>query len=142
MDSSDLPVLFGECIELDFENLLKSPARLGSFLSLHKLVTEMEEQVRHAAIALAMREIPIPGWTLVRKNGHAYVEAGTVLDLLQCCPIKRLTALLPAISSALGNMSEKHYTDLCEAAGIAPDPDVIKHPGATVFLRQNSNKKE
>jgi hypothetical protein len=124
------------------DSLLTSPSRLGSFLSLCKLMVELEEEARHAAIALAMREITIPGWTLVRREGNAYVEAGAVLELLQRCPINSLTALLPTISSALGSLSEQRYIAFCEAAGIAPDPDAIKHQGATVFLRQNSNQKE
>jgi hypothetical protein len=142
MDSSDLPSLFADCLLFDYKSLLTSPVRLGPFLSLCKLITELEEEARHAAVALALRETVIPGWTLVRREGNAYVEAGAVLGLLQRCPVNSLTALLPVVSSALGSLSEQRYIAFCEAAGIAPDPNVIKHPGATVFLRQNSNQKE
>jgi hypothetical protein len=103
MDNSDLPGLFVECLLFDYKSLLTNPDRLGPFLSLCKLMAELEEEARHAAIALAMREVPIPGWTLVRKNGHAYVEAGSFLELLQHCPVNSLPALLSAVSNALGN---------------------------------------
>jgi hypothetical protein len=142
MDSADLPALFAEFLLFDYKNLLTNPARLGPFLSLCKLIAELEEEARHAAIALAMREVPIPGWTLVRKNGNAYVEDAAVLVLLQRCPINSLTSLLPVISHALGNVSEQRYTAFCQAAGITPDPDIVKHAGATALLRQNSNQKE
>jgi hypothetical protein len=140
MNNSDLPALFADCLLFDFKSVLTSPSRLGSFLSLCKLLTGLEEEARHAAVALALRETVIPGWTLVRKDGHGYVEPGAVLEL-QRCPINSLTALLPAVSSALGSVSEKHYLAFCAAIGADPDPEAVKHRGSTVFLRQNNNQE-
>ena len=73
--SDQLPGLFAGCTKFDLDSLLKSPAQLGVFLSLAKIVKELEPEVRTAAINMALAGTEIPGYTLVRHEANGYVES-------------------------------------------------------------------
>jgi hypothetical protein len=64
----DLPAIFADCCQFDLGTVLKSPAQLGAFLVICKIIRELEPEVRTAAINLALQGTEIPGFTLVRRE--------------------------------------------------------------------------
>ena len=140
-DFSDLPAVFAGCLKFDFDGLLKSPAQLGAFLTVCKIVKELEPEVRTAAVNLALSGAEIPGFTLVRHETPGYVEAVSVSQLLGNCPINQWAELLTQIAKLIGNISGDRYRALCAAIGVAPDEAAIKQAGANPFLRQNPKQK-
>jgi hypothetical protein len=134
-----LPSLLGACCQFNPSLLAKSPAILGAFLNLAKLVRELEPEARTTAINLALNGTEIPGFTLVRHENPGYVETKTLLDLFSSCPIARIPALLAAIVEMLGHISGDRYRSLCSVVGVNPTETAIKRAGANPFLRQNSN---
>jgi len=67
-DFSDLPAIFADCLKFDFDSLLKSRAQLGAFLTVCKIIKELEPEVRTAAVNLALSgtEIPALLWSDTR----------------------------------------------------------------------------
>jgi len=137
-DFIDLPTIFAGCLKFDFDGLLKSPAQLGAFLAISKIVKELEPEARTAAINQVLQGTEIPGFSLVRHESQGYVEADTVQELFNHCALNQLPALLAAIVKVLGNIGADRYRSLCAAIQVTPDETAIKQAGANPFLRQNS----
>jgi hypothetical protein len=135
-----LPMLFAGCTSFNFEALLEDPDKLGAFLSLCRMIEELHKQAEDAAIALVLKKIEIPGFTLCRRDGNAYVEPETVLELVQGCTLAELARLLPAIVQALGSIGEERYLKLCAAADQGPRQEAIKRSGATLYLRRKTEE--
>ena len=138
---SDLPRMLAACCQFDVDALLKSPSQLGAFLSMSRMISDIEPEAHTAAINFALRGIDIPGWILVRRRNPGYVETETLLELFSSCPNIRLTALLDAIAHFWGHISGDRYRTLCAAAGIDPTETAIKHAGSTPLLRQAQEEK-
>ena len=119
-------------------DILNSPAKLGELLTICTTFAELEAIIREQATTLAMQKHEIPGYTLVHKGGSRYVEAGQIIELGLRCPVSNLQNMLAALATQLGNVGEAKYGQLCEAAGISPQPDAVKQCGAKVFLRRDS----
>jgi hypothetical protein len=134
---SDLPSLFGACCQFDLDNLLKSPAQLGAFLVVSKIINDIEPEARNAAINFALRGTEIPGFILVRHESAGYVETETLSELFSGCPLARIPVLLSAIVEMWGHISSDRYRRLCATIGISPTETAIKRAGTTPFLRQN-----
>lgn len=134
----DLPVLFAGCCQFDLEHLLESPAQLGAFLAVCKIIKDLEPEARTAAINFALKGEEIPGFTLVRHESAGYIENETLSDLFSGCPLARIPALLAAIVKMLGHVSGDHYRELCSAIGISPTQNAIKQAGANPYLRQHA----
>jgi hypothetical protein len=134
----NLPLLFAGCLSFDFEALLEDPDKLGAFLSLCRMIEELRKPAEDAAIALALKKTEIPGFTVCRRDGNAYVEPETVLGLVQGCTLAELTKLLPVLVQMLGSIGEERYLKLCAAINHEPRQDAVKRTGATVYLRQQS----
>jgi hypothetical protein len=137
----DLPSLFGACCKFDLDNLLKSPAQLGAFLLVSKIINDIEPEARTAAVNFALRGTEIPGFTLVRHESPGYVETKTLSELFSGCPLARIPALVSAIVEMCGHISSSRYRQLCAAIGISPTEAAIKHAGAAPFLRQNPSNQ-
>jgi hypothetical protein len=138
MDKSyaDLPSLLAACCRFDSSLLTKSPTALGAFLSLAKVIKNLEPEARTAAINLALKGTEIPGFILVRHETPGYVETGTLLELCLSCPLARIPALLTELVTVLGHISGAHYSTLCGIAGVNPNQTAIKRAGANPFLRE------
>jgi hypothetical protein len=136
-DYSDLPAVFAGCVNFNFDSLLKSPAQLGAFLAVCKIIKDIEPEARTAAVNLALSGRDIPGFTLVRHETPGYVEAATLIQLLGNCRISQLPELLTQIAKLIGNISSDRYRALCAAIGLVPDEAAINQAGANPFLRQN-----
>jgi hypothetical protein len=121
------------------DDILSSPAKLGSLLSICMQLAQIEPVVRERATTLALQKHDIPGWTIVHRDGSHYVEAHRVIELCLHCPVSNLQKLLTTLAMQTGHTSQRKYTELCESAGLAPAPDAVKQSGATVFLRRNSS---
>lgn len=119
------------------DDLLSSPAKLGSLLIICANFAEIEPIVRERATTLAMQRKEIPGWTLVHHDGNRYVTKESVLELVLGCPVVKLGSLLAAVATQLGNISQAKYELLCEAAGTPPAEQAVQQTGATVFLRRD-----
>jgi hypothetical protein len=119
------------------DDILSSPAKLGSLLTICSDLAEIEPIVRHRAATLALEKKEILGWTLVHRDGNRYVQAELLIELGLQCPLSNLQQLLTELASQLGNISESKYQLLCQSAGLAPLADAVKQTGATVFLRRN-----
>jgi hypothetical protein len=138
----DWPELLKRLIELILprsDDILFSPAKLGALLTICAEFAELEPIVRERASTLALQKHEIPGWTLVHRDGHRYVETDTVIELALACPACCLALMVSELGRQLGHISEAKYELLCEAAGRLSDSAVIKQAGATVFLRRNPN---
>jgi hypothetical protein len=141
----DWPELIKNLIELVIprsDDILSSPAKLGSLLRICSDLAELEPIIRERATTLALQKQEIPGWTLVHRDGNCYVQAECLIELGLKCPLFRLQQLITELASQLGNVSQNKYRLLCETAGLTPLPDVAKQTGATVFLRRNPNNTE
>src|SRR5262249_36256074 len=123
------------------DGLLKSPAQLGAFLTVCKIVKELEPEVRTSAVNLALSGTEIPGFTLVRHETSGYVEAPTLNQLLGNCPISQLPEVLTQIARLIANISGDRYRALCATIRVTPDETAIKQAGANPFLRQNPKQK-
>jgi hypothetical protein len=134
---TELPGLFGTCCQFDFSAVLGNPGLLGTFLTLAKLVRELEPQARTAAVNFALAGVEIPGFTLVRHETPGYVETETLSELFSSCQLSRIPALLSTIAKILGHIRGDQYGDLCAAAGVNPDQTAINRIGAAPFLREN-----
>jgi len=110
---SDLPAIFAGCMKFDFNSLLKSPAQLGAFLAVCKIIKDLEPEARTAAVNLALSGTEIPGFTLVRHETPGYVEVAALNQLLSNCPISRLPELLAQIAKVIGNVGGERYRELC-----------------------------
>jgi hypothetical protein len=130
----------GSLFQFDFEAILTDPARLGAFLTLVETIAELEPRAREAAISLAMAGKEIPGWSLVRKEGNKFVESHLVLRLLEECPTSRLSAVLEAVTKVIGNVGEKKWQQLCEAAGRQDGERDFNQAGAKAFLRRRPSE--
>jgi hypothetical protein len=120
------------------DDLMSSPAKLGSLLTICTQFAEIEPVIRERATTLALQRKEVPGWSLVHRDGNSYVEAQRVIELCLHCPVSNLPKLLTTLAMQTGHTSERKYTELCESAGLAPASEAIKQSGATVFLRRNS----
>jgi hypothetical protein len=136
-DFTDLPAIFAGCLKFDFDSLLKSPAQLGAFLTVCKIIKELEPEVRTAAVNLALSGTEIPRFTLVRHESFGYGEAASVSQSLGNCPISQWSELSTQIAELIGNMGGDRYRTLCAAIGVAPDETAIKQAGANPFFRRN-----
>ena len=134
----DLPAAFAACCQFNLESLLRSPAQLGAFLAVCKIIRDIEPEVQSAAINLALQGTEIPGFTLVRRESAGYVENETLRELFSNCPLTRISALLDTVVELFGHVSADRYRELCSAVGISPTETAIKHAGANPFLRQNT----
>jgi len=115
--------------------------QLGALLTACWIMEELQKPAMEEAIRIALTNVNIRGWTLVRHGGNSYVESEVVLQLLQRCPISDLPIILPIIANAIGNISEERYRKLCAAINQIPQEDAIKKTGATVSLRKDNTIK-
>jgi hypothetical protein len=81
-DFGDLPAIFTGGLKFDFDRLLKSPAQLGAFLTVCKIIKDIEFEAHTAAVNLVLSGRAIPDFTLVRHETPCYVEAATLNQLL------------------------------------------------------------
>lgn len=121
-------------------DILTSPAKIGLLLSICDDLEGLQKDVASAGIALAFKRQQIPGWTLVRREGSKYVEAGTIVSLLESLPVRDFVRVLPEVLNWSGSVSERRYLSLCELLGHEPELTVIRSSGATVFLRQKPQR--
>jgi hypothetical protein len=138
--SIDWPNLIKDLIELVIprnDDLLSSPAKLGSLLTICVELAEIEPVVREKATILAMQKQEIPGWSLVHRDGHGYVQAERIIELGLSCPLSHLQPLVTELASLLGNISQSRYQLLCASASRVPLSEAVQQSGATVFLRRN-----
>jgi hypothetical protein len=124
------------------DDILSSPVKLGSLLTICMQFAEIEPLIRERATTLALQKHNVPGWTIVHRDGHCYVESADLLKLALGCPVARLEGFLSALVKQLGNISEAKYQALCESAGLVPQPEAIQQTGATVFLRRNQTNNQ
>jgi hypothetical protein len=137
----DWPELIRNLLELIIprsDDILESPAKLGSLLTICVQLAEIEPVVRERAATLALQKHDIPGFTLVHKDGNRYVEAQRVIELCLHCPVSNLQKLLTTLAMQAGSTSLHRYQELCESAGLASAADAVKQTGATVHLRRNA----
>jgi hypothetical protein len=137
----DWPELIRRLLELilpQSDDILSSPAKLGSLLTICMQLAEIEPVVRERATTLALQRKDIVGWTLVHREGNQYVEAQRIIELCLHCPLTKLQSLVTDLAMQFGNVSQTKYQLLCESAGLAPAPDAVKQTGATVFLRREA----
>jgi hypothetical protein len=120
------------------DDILSSPAKLGSLLTICMQLADIEPIVRERATTFALQKKEIPGWTIVHRDGNRYVESADLLKLALGCPVARLEGFLSALVKYLGNVSEAKYQTLCESVGLAPQAEAIQQSGATVHLRRNA----
>jgi hypothetical protein len=139
---TDWPQIIKQLIELIVprsDDILSSPAKLGSLLTICAQLAEFEPIVRERAATLALqKQQEIPGWVLVRRDGNSYIEAQHILELCLHCPVSNLQKFLTTLVMQAGNISERRYQELCESADLSPAADAVKQSGATVFLRRNA----
>jgi hypothetical protein len=138
----DLPELIKRMIDLAMpraDDIMSSPAKLGELLTICAQFAEIEPIVRERAATLALEHHEIPGWTLVHRDGNAYVETEEIARLTAYCPLSYLPSLVSTMVQLLANISEKKYRSLCESAGLEPALEAIKQSGAKVSLRRNSS---
>jgi hypothetical protein len=124
----------------DPEAMLSNPEQLGAFLELAETIKELEPRAREAAITLGLQGTEIPGWSVVRKEGNRFVDSVHVQELLSECPVNQLPALLTVVAKTLGNLGEKRWAMLCEAAGYKEGERALSQAGATAFLRRRSSE--
>jgi hypothetical protein len=139
--SIDWPELIKSLLEVVLphsDDILCSPAKLGSLLTICTELAEIEPVVREKATTLALQKHEVTGWTAVHREGNRYVAAEHLLAVALGCPVARLEGFLSVLVKYLGNISEAKYQTLCESAGLAPQPESVKQNGATVFLRRDA----
>jgi hypothetical protein len=139
---ADWPQMIGHLLAVVLprsDDILSSPAKLGSLLTICTKFAEIEPIVRERATTLALQKHDVPGWSLVRRDGNSYVEAHRVIELCLHCPVSNLPKLLTTLAMQAGHTSQRRYQELCESAGVAPEPDAIKQSSTTVFLRRIPN---
>jgi hypothetical protein len=136
----DWPELIKRLIEVILprsDDILSSPTKLGSLLTICREFAEIEPIIREQATTLALQKREIGGWVLVHREGNHYVETPHVIELCLHCPVFNLQKLLTTLAMQAEHISERKYQALCESAGLQPDKEAIKQSGATVFLRRN-----
>jgi hypothetical protein len=82
--SIDWPALIKRLLELIVprsDDIMDSPAKLGSLLTICTEFAEIEPIVRERAATLALQKHEIPGWILVRRDGNCYVVTEHLLKL-------------------------------------------------------------
>jgi hypothetical protein len=145
MDSApiDLQQIVVDLVSIAMRNdIYDSPIKSGVLLDVCNQLSELKPAVYERVLAFTMSK-KATGWTAVhREKTPGYVETATIAQLVHACPVDNLLDLLTALVAALGNVSEAKYLALCEAIGVAPQPDVVKHSEPTVFLRRSNNKNQ
>ena len=124
----------------DFEAILAEPDRLGAFLDLCELIEELAPRAKDAAEKLGLTGVEVPGWEVVRREGHRFVENVHVRELLLECSVHQLPALLEAVSKVLGSISESRWQTLCDAVGRLDADKAVSQCGAKVFLRKKGSR--
>ena len=138
---NDLPLMFATCCQFDRDTLLKSPSQLGAFLSVSRMISDIEPDAQTAAINFALRGTDIPGWIVVRRQNPGYVETQTLLELFLSCPSIRIRPLLHTLAQLRSHISGTRYRILCAAAGINPTETAIKTRGKHSILETSPGRK-
>jgi hypothetical protein len=114
-----------------------SPAKVSILIDICRDLAAIGKEAESVAINLALQQKELPGYSLVRRERAGYVESAAIAALLESLPIKEFVRVLSEVLTWSGNVSSRHYLELCQLLGREPDNNLIHPSGDSVFLRRN-----